>query len=81
MQQYEEMLQPEPPKPTQLAKALFDFQGQSDKEISFEKVLLVQFLSQSDLLYMYRIIECLPFLHCATLTPCTVNLLPIYTCT
>lgn len=38
MQEYEEMLQPEPPKPTQLAKALFDFQGQSDREISFEKV-------------------------------------------
>lgn len=57
MQQYEEMLQPEPPKPTQLAKALFDFQGQSDKEISFEKVLLVQFLSQSNLLYMYGIIK------------------------
>ena len=39
MQQYEEMLEPEPPKPTQLAKALFDFQGQKDREISFEKVL------------------------------------------
>ena len=39
MQQYEDMLEPEPPKPTQLAKALFDFQGQSYRELSFEKVI------------------------------------------
>ena len=36
--QYREMISPEPPKPTQVAKALYDFQGQSDRELSFNKV-------------------------------------------
>ena len=36
--QYREMISPEPPKPMQLAKALFDFQGQNDRELSFNKV-------------------------------------------
>lgn len=31
------MISPAPPKPTQLAKALFDFQGQSERELSFKK--------------------------------------------
>ena len=36
--QYREMIAPAPPKPTQLAKALFDFTGQRDRELTFKKV-------------------------------------------
>lgn len=39
--QYREMIAPAPPKPTQLAKALFDFTGQRDRELTFKKVQLV----------------------------------------
>ena len=38
LQQFRELSSPGPPKDTQLAKALFDFKGQTDKELSFSKV-------------------------------------------
>lgn len=37
LQQFRELSSPGPPKGTQLAKALFDFKGQTDKELSFSK--------------------------------------------
>lgn len=37
LQQFRELSSPGPPKDTQLAKVLFDFQGQADKELSFKK--------------------------------------------
>ena len=47
------MLLPPPPSPTQLAKALYDFQGQSDREISFNKVraVITMKINQADALF------------------------------